>query len=64
MIGKKIRQLRLSRRISQVKLASRSGYSRQWINQVESGRKHPSTRFYKAILELLTDDLEGVAGDE
>jgi len=64
MVGQKLRQLRLAKGFSQVKLALLSGYSRQWVNQVEAGRKQPSNRFIKTICQVLKVNREEVAGDE
>jgi transcriptional regulator with XRE-family HTH domain len=57
-LGKKIRSLRKSQKISQAQLAFESGLSRQYISYLESGIKSPTVDVLLSIAEVLNVHLK------
>ena len=51
--GKRVRELRLARGLSQEKLAFRSGVHRTYLGGIEQGKRNPSLRNIAAIAEAL-----------
>ena len=51
--GKRIRELRLARGLSQEKLAFKSGMHRTYLGSIERGERNPSLKNIAAIAEAL-----------
>jgi len=51
--GKRLRELRLARRLSQEKLAFKSGMHRTYLGSIERGERNPSLKNIAAIAEAL-----------
>ena len=51
--GKRIRELRLARGLSQEKLAFKSGVHRTYLGSIERGERNPSLKNIAAIAEAL-----------
>lgn len=63
-LGEKIRRIRYQRGWSQTDLSERSGISRSWINQIETGavgvRRHQARTIFRLAeaLDLAPEDLQ------
>lgn len=53
LFGKKLRELRRSRDITQEKLAEMSGLSLQYIGEIERNRRNPSLTSMESLAEAL-----------
>lgn len=61
--GTLVKELRLSRKISQRKLARQTGVARNTIRKIEEGESDPSVYTMERILEQLGHELEALDGD-
>lgn len=52
-LGKRVRELRLARGMSQEELAFRSGMHRTYLGDIERGKRNPSLKNIEAISEAL-----------
>ena len=65
MLGKKIKQLRQQKKLSQEKLARLSDISLNTLTKIESGfTKRPSIQTIKKIAEALGTSIDELAEDE
>jgi transcriptional regulator with XRE-family HTH domain len=62
-IGQSLRRLRQSSRITQDELAERSGLSKNYICQVESGRKSPSLNAISKLAACMGADVNDILSD-
>ena len=63
-VSTRLRNLRLSRKMSQRLLARRSGISNATISLIESGKMNPSVAVLKSILDGLKTDLAAFFAEE
>ncbi len=63
-VSERLRNLRLSRKMSQRLLARRSGISNATISMIESGKMNPSVAVLKSILDGLKMDLAAFFAEE
>lgn len=56
-LGTNIRNIRISKGMSQVKLACRIGKANTFLNDIEHGRSTPSLKTLKVISEVLEVDI-------
>lgn len=59
--GSAVRVMREAQGLSLRALAEKSGTNYGYLSQVERGEKIPSSRWMRAILDALADNLRGVA---
>jgi transcriptional regulator with XRE-family HTH domain len=57
LFGKRIRELRKMRRLSQEALAERSGISTQYVSNIERGTEHPTLDLLFSLSDALKVDL-------
>lgn len=57
-IGSKIKELRISRKISQRKLAALAGISNTYLSDIEVGRTNPSLKTMEKLAEALEIQLK------
>lgn len=53
LIGKRVREVRLERGISQTELAERSKTTAQYLSQIENGKKQASLQVLLSVAEVL-----------
>ena len=58
LIGKRIKTLRLSHKLSQEKLSENLGYTSHYIYQIESGARKPSLQSLNAISKYFNVSLD------
>jgi transcriptional regulator with XRE-family HTH domain len=58
LLGKRIADLRRAKRISQEKLATKSGYSTEFISLVERGKNSPSVAGLARIAKALSLEIK------
>ena len=56
LLGKKIKSLRKSKKISQLNLSIKLGITREHLSKIERGVAYPSVKLLFSILELLNLD--------
>lgn len=59
--GQALRVMRENAGLSQASLAARAGVSRAMLSQVESGKKTPTARWTRAVMEAIAQSLAGAA---
>lgn len=52
-LGKKIRELRLQKKLTQEELAYKSELDFSYINQIENGKRNPSVKAVESIAKAL-----------
>lgn len=57
-VGAKLRRLRRARNLSQAALASRSGFSREYVNKIEAGRYDPPLSTLNSLAKALRIKVE------
>lgn len=57
-IGAKLKEIRLSKKLTQKSLASQSGISNSYLSDIESGRTKPSLKTLQSLTESLNIDFE------
>lgn len=64
LIGENVRRARLARGLTQEQLAERSGFSQQYISELEHGKRNPTiVSIYEIAQALNVDHLELVRPD-
>lgn len=53
LISKNLKMLRASRNMTQDKLAEAAGISKNYVAEIETGRKYPSSRIYLSLAKAL-----------
>lgn len=59
--GPALRVMREAQGLTLRQLAEKSGTNYAYLSQVERGEKVPSSRWMRAVLDALADNLRGVA---
>lgn len=54
LISRNLKILRASRRMTQDKLAEAAGISKNYVAEIETGRKYPSSRIYLSLSKALS----------
>ena len=52
-VGKRLKRLRVTKRMSQAALAKRAGLTREYVNKLEAGKQDPSLTTMSALAKAL-----------
>lgn len=65
LVGRNVRRLRLARDLTQEQFAERSGFSQQYISDLERGRRNPTVvSLFELATALQASPVELLAPDE
>lgn len=65
LVGRNVRRIRAERGMTQEQLAERSGFSQQYISDLERGRRNPTiVSLYELALALETTPVVLISPDE
>lgn len=65
LVGRNVRRLRLARHLTQEQFAERSGFSQQYISDLERGRRNPTVvSLFELATALQANPVELLESDE
>ena len=64
LVGRNVRRVRLAKGLTQEQLADRSGFSQQYISDLERGRRNPTRSLFELAQALAVNHTDLITFDD